>query len=212
MDQNIASTESGVFGQCVKHSFLAGKQLEQASFLKGKIDASVIPAQKMYYETADDASKVALEERRLAEQACRKYYATEFASASSKTSNVALNTAPRNSVFFDLGSATLSPAEKAKLSSIIETYKQSPGTEVVITGRTDTTGDETFNQALSTKRAVAVFEELKSKARAENITLPPSRIEVVGAGEVNGPPNNESRADRRVEVIVVQPGRASLAR
>ncbi len=209
IEQNIASTSSGAFGKCIEHAYLAGMRLDEAKFLKSKIDNSVVVAEKFYYRQGEDASKVALEERKIAEQVCRDYFATQL-SGLPRSSNVALNTNERNEIFFDLGSSTITSEQRAKLRSIVESYKQTPGTEVIITGRTDTTGTSTFNQALSTKRAVSVFEELKTIARSSNVTLPPSRIEVIGAGEVGGPQDNENRADRRVEVIIVPAGRASL--
>ncbi len=83
---------------------------------------------------------------------------------------------------------------------LANTLKQYPDTDLLIVGHTDNVGSESFNQALSKKRANAVSNELVSSGIAKN------RLKIKGKGENQPTDTNESdfgRAqNRRVEIAI----------
>lgn len=101
---------------------------------------------------------------------------------------------------FDTDSAVLSSegkAEVAKVASLLSTYPQSV---VRITGHTDSTGSEKYNQKLSEARAKAVADELMSAG------IKASRITAMGKGELEPIASNDTKdgrkMNRRVEIDV----------
>lgn len=110
-----------------------------------------------------------------------------------------------SSIFFDTNSNSVRESEYAKLESVITELQKTPGTEVIVTGYTDTTGSETHNQELSEQRAEAVVEELTKRAKDTKVSeLPPQRVEVTGRGEVKGPANEPAQANRRVDIMIIR--------
>jgi OOP family OmpA-OmpF porin len=75
-----------------------------------------------------------------------------------------------------------------------------PQAQVEITGYSDTTGSEAYNQELTEKRAQAVADQFQAEGIAAD------RMTVKGMGEANPVESNETRqgreANRRVEVVV----------
>lgn len=74
-------------------------------------------------------------------------------------------------------------------------FDQNPTMKVEISGNTDSTGSETYNQRLSEKRAKAVMDYL-----VQTVGIDPSRLSAVGYGETKpGFPNDtdENRAKNR---------------
>jgi outer membrane protein OmpA-like peptidoglycan-associated protein len=102
-------------------------------------------------------------------------------------------------VDFALGSASLSPAEQARMRVFAEALKrpQLSGMRFRIEGHTDSSGSSALNMALSRARAQAVADFLTSQG------VPESRLDVRGYGE-NRPLAGHSAADpenRRVEAV-----------
>ncbi|BBM66234.1 membrane protein [Vibrio alfacsensis] len=101
-------------------------------------------------------------------------------------------------VQFGLESAEVQDA--SRLSTTIELMNTYPQAQVEITGYSDTTGSEAYNQALTEKRAEAVAEQFKAEGIAAE------RMTVKGMGEANPVASNETREgreeNRRVEVVV----------
>lgn len=101
---------------------------------------------------------------------------------------------------FELGGSTLSSEGKAAVIEMMNKFKGEDVKAVVIEGHTDDTGDASFNQHLSEKRAEAVKAELV--ANGAN----PDKISTVGYGESNPLADNSTRegrsANRRVVVKV----------
>lgn len=101
---------------------------------------------------------------------------------------------------FELGGSTLSSEGKAEIAALIAKFEGKTADSVVIEGHTDDSGDASFNQQLSEKRAEAVKAELVAQgAKAE-------KISTVGYGEDKPIADNatpEGRAqNRRVEIKV----------
>lgn len=101
---------------------------------------------------------------------------------------------------FASNSKDLSFESGVVLHELVETMKQYPQSIVVITGYTDSTGQEQFNQKLSEARAQSVADELEKQG------IEASRMRVYGAGESNPIASNETsegRAlNRRVELKI----------
>ncbi len=104
-------------------------------------------------------------------------------------------------IFFETDSSRLLPESETELNSLLDLLNRNPGLRIEISGHTDNTGGESYNQQLSEKRAGAVFHYLTGKGIA---TL---RLSFKGLGAsqpvaVNSTP--EGRAlNRRTEFKVV---------
>ncbi len=87
--------------------------------------------------------------------------------------------------------------ELAEVANILNTYPQS---KIHITGHTDSTGSDAYNQVLSERRAQSVANELERQG------VNPSQITMTGEGESNPIADNataEGRSlNRRVEVTI----------
>lgn len=98
--------------------------------------------------------------------------------------------------------------DKAKVDNVPELntfanyMKEVDGSKVSITGYTDSTGPEAYNQTLSVKRAQDVADYLSSMG------ISADRMMVSGGGESNPVASNKTKAgraeNRRVEVEIVQ--------
>lgn len=105
------------------------------------------------------------------------------------------------SLSFPVGKATIQPAYFGLLSRVQRGIREYPEAKIVIEGHTDSSGDERYNERLSTKRAEAVREYILS-----NMVLATDQIEAIGYGESRPVANNdteEGRAqNRRIDVIL----------
>lgn len=103
-------------------------------------------------------------------------------------------------LFFDVDSAVLKPAVKAKLNTLASRVADSPVKLLVVVGHADTAGPTTYNQRLSERRKSAVVSYLWKKG------LRPKRLFSEGKGETQPVASNASRAgrakNRRVHVDV----------
>ncbi|MFV8440424.1 outer membrane beta-barrel protein [Vibrio owensii] len=93
-----------------------------------------------------------------------------------------------------------SKTTEATLRNTIEVLNTYPQSQVEITGYTDSTGSEKYNQKLSEKRAQSVADSLKAQGIDEQ------RMTVKGLGEHHPAESNETKVgretNRRVEVVV----------
>lgn len=101
-------------------------------------------------------------------------------------------------VYFAFNKHVLTPAAKRELDLIIPSFKGAKG--LLIEGHTDNVGSDTYNLALSDKRAASVAAYLQSKG----VEL---QFEVVGKGEDEPVANNASEQgrskNRRVEITLL---------
>ena len=105
-------------------------------------------------------------------------------------------------VFFDWDSAKLNPQATNVVGQAAAAYKTKGGARITATGHTDTSGSETYNMALSLRRANAVKDALVQQG------VPATAIAVVGRGEqgllVQTGPNVREPQNRRVEIVIAQ--------
>lgn len=112
----------------------------------------------------------------------------------------------KQTIFFDMGSDDIRKSEKPKLDEVIAYLEKTPSTDVILTGYTDTVGSEKTNKKLSGKRAVAVFQALRQKAKDDNFTqMPPERVDIAGRGQIGGPDNTANQQGRRVDILIIPP-------
>ncbi|MEA3404799.1 MAG: OmpA family protein [Pseudomonadota bacterium] len=104
--------------------------------------------------------------------------------------------------FFDTDMAVLKPVATEELDVYSGYMARNPDKNVKVTGHTDATGSEAYNQALSERRAAAVKIYLEGKG------IDGKRIEAKGMGESQPVADNstkEGRAqNRRVELEIIK--------
>ena len=103
-------------------------------------------------------------------------------------------------IYFDYDASTIKPASRETLLKVLEAIKARPDLKLVIEGHTDADGSDTYNQALSEKRAGSVVEWLVANGIA------PGQLTAKGYGE-SRPVADNSKPDgralnRRVEIAI----------
>ncbi|MCC6916573.1 OmpA family protein [Nitrosomonas sp.] len=103
-------------------------------------------------------------------------------------------------ISFDSGSARIKPDFRPILDSFATSLLNNPGTQVTITGHTDSTGSDTVNNPLSVNRAASTREYLVGRG------VPFQRIQIDGRGSHQPVASNDTAAgrakNRRVEIYV----------
>lgn len=115
------------------------------------------------------------------------------------TGNELIVTMPQD-ILFEIDSSYVNPALQSDLRVLASSLNKYPDTTVDVIGHTDNTGEASYNQALSSRRANAVTDVLIGSGVAS------SRIRSYGRGEDAPIASNltpEGRAqNRRVEIII----------
>lgn len=105
-----------------------------------------------------------------------------------------------SAILFAINSSDLSTASKADLQKLAASLNEYGNTNVLIVGHTDNTGDESYNQALSERRAQSAALALADAG------VSTERLEIVGYGETQPVADNGTvagrQANRRVEVAI----------
>lgn len=103
-------------------------------------------------------------------------------------------------ILFATDSATLTGSLQSDLRALATNLNQYPNTTVNVIGHTDSTGDASYNQGLSQRRAQAVASTLVSSGVAS------SRINAFGRGETSPVASNDTaigrQQNRRVEIVI----------
>lgn len=103
-------------------------------------------------------------------------------------------------VNFDVDKAIVRPADKAQIAEVAEAMKNSPGSSAELVGHTDSTASESYNQALSERRAAAVKNEMVKQGASSGA------ITTSGRGELEPIADNKTKEgrfqNRRVEATV----------
>lgn len=79
-------------------------------------------------------------------------------------------------IFFETDSSRLLPESETELNNLFELLTRNPGLKIEISGHTDNSGTEAYNQFLSEKRAEAVYLFLTAKG------ISPQRLSFKGLG------------------------------
>jgi len=101
---------------------------------------------------------------------------------------------------FDVNSATLTPAGATVMRNLFDSLAEFKGiTGISVTGHTDSTGSEEYNQVLSEQRAATVAAEIATQ-------YPDANIEVTGMGESSPIASNDTaegrQQNRRVDIEI----------
>ena len=109
-------------------------------------------------------------------------------------------TPPSFMVFFDWDRSNLSAQALNTIKQAAGAYKAKGNARITATGHTDTSGSESYNMALSLRRANAVKDALVREG------VPATNIAVLGRGEqgllVQTGPNVREPQNRRVEIVI----------
>lgn len=104
-------------------------------------------------------------------------------------------------VNFDFDKNEIRPDSRPMLDAAIRILKENPNVRIAVEGHTDAVGSVEYNNALSRRRAEAVFQYVVNGGVA------PERMEVVGYGKSRPVASNETPSgraqNRRVELQVV---------
>ena len=104
-------------------------------------------------------------------------------------------------ITFDFDKSDIRPESRPVLDAAVQSLRDNPNIRVSIEGHTDAIGSEKYNQALSVRRAQAVFRYLV------NHGITPDRMEVVGYGESRPVADNDTDSgraqNRRVELRTI---------
>ncbi len=101
----------------------------------------------------------------------------------------------QSQIYFELNSAEVSAADRARIEQVAALVKQYPAVEILLRGFTDKTGNAQYNLKLSQQRAKAVRDRLTSRGVAEDRI----RVEYYGADLT---PDMDSSYGRRVEIVM----------
>ncbi|MGH6920705.1 MAG: OmpA family protein, partial [Geminicoccaceae bacterium] len=109
-------------------------------------------------------------------------------------------------ILFDTDRADIKAGGAQELTRIADFLRNNPDRNLLIEGHTDSTASDTYNLALSQRRANAVEDFLISQG------VDPLRIGSRGYGEQLPVATNDSAAgrqqNRRVELVILDPGEA----
>lgn len=101
----------------------------------------------------------------------------------------------KSDVMFDLDSAALKPGAYPEMDRVAAVLRDYPETRLRVSGHTDQSGTEAYNQQLSERRAMAVKNALIQRGVADY------RIDAIGFGETM-PISSNAAMNRRVEIRI----------
>lgn len=140
-----------------------------------------------------DKQQAELEEKLAAEQAANE---VTLARVEEDTLRVDLN----SEVTFDINSASINDNFNDTLTKLSGVFSEYDKSNIRIVGHTDSSGSESYNQALSEKRAASVSDFLNAKGVAD------MRIATEGRGEAEPRAENTTaggrQLNRRVEIFL----------
>jgi outer membrane protein OmpA-like peptidoglycan-associated protein len=103
-------------------------------------------------------------------------------------------------ILFDVNSSTLRPAAQQNLTDLVRSLEEYEGTDVLVVGHTDSTGEDSYNQSLSERRSDAARNFLVGAG------LDAGRVTAMGRGEMEPLDTNDTESgrqeNRRVEVAI----------
>ena len=103
-------------------------------------------------------------------------------------------------ILFDVNQSTLRPEARTNLQDLATSLEEYEGTDVLVVGHTDSTGEASYNQSLSERRADAARTFLLGAG------LEADRVTAMGRGEEEPIASNETTSgrqeNRRVEVAI----------
>ncbi len=118
----------------------------------------------------------------------------------SRESEGELNVVMKNDILFDFDSSALRSTSRSTLTDVADVLVKYPDTDILVEGYTDSTGSDSYNQALSVRRARSVRDYLVTEGVAG------SRLSALGYGESDPRASNDTaegrQLNRRVEIHI----------
>ncbi|MFV0593691.1 MAG: OmpA family protein [Draconibacterium sp.] len=103
-------------------------------------------------------------------------------------------------VRFEFNSSDLTSAAQSNIVKLVDVFNKYPDTDILVIGHTDSDGSDTYNLALSEKRAASVAKFLTSNG------ITATRLKSSGMGETQPRASNETKEgkalNRRVEFTI----------
>ena len=131
---------------------------------------------------------------------------TELAELQAERTERGLVVTLSDEILFDVDQADLKPGGQQQLARVADFLRNHPDRGLVVEGHTDSTASDTYNLALSQRRANAVEDFLITQG------VDPTRISARGYGEQLPIATNDTAAgrqqNRRVELVVLDPGQS----
>jgi len=129
----------------------------------------------------------------------------KFPSDSDAASESSGKTQMLETIFFEQDSTVIGSQYGPFLQRIADALARNPGASAILEGHTDNTGEESYNQELSSRRAIEVRNAL-----VDELHVSTTRLTAIGAGTAAPMQPNSSSAgrayNRRVEVRLVHLG------
>jgi peptidoglycan-associated lipoprotein len=183
-------------------------EVARQQFVQDSLDA-LTQAQK---DSIEAIRQMAILDRARADSVEQARLAAEAAARKAALESSAKNTELRNElgamVHFEVAQAQLASADRAALDRKVAILNANPSVRLQITGACDDRGSVEYNQALGTRRAVAVRKYLVEKG------IDVSRLDEMSSGEkspiASGNDEMSWAQNRRAEFVIVS-GEAPLA-
>jgi outer membrane protein OmpA-like peptidoglycan-associated protein len=103
-------------------------------------------------------------------------------------------------ILFDVNSSTLRSEAESNLRALVASLEEYEGTDVLVVGHTDSTGEAEYNQGLSERRADSARNFLVGAGLESN------RVTAMGRGEIEPVASNDTLSgrqdNRRVEIAI----------
>lgn len=111
-----------------------------------------------------------------------------------------------NTVYFDFDKSDIKASEREKLKAAKDYLDNNPTHRLLLEGRADWRGTAEYNLSLGDRRANA------AKKYLQTLGVAPARLETLSKGSLEASKNADEATmakDRRVELIVIDPARAT---
>ena len=196
------ATRRAQIGEGVVDEARARQAMAQA---QSQRDAVLMAAREREAQAARDQAASAQAQAALAQQQARASEADaqaaqqQLADLQAKQTERGMVLTLGSNLMFDTGSDVLKPGADDSLNRVAQFLQQHNAIDVRIEGHTDSVGTDSYNDALSERRADAVAHALESRGVDGN------RVHAVGRGKELPIATNETaagrQANRRVEII-----------
>lgn len=109
---------------------------------------------------------------------------------------------PAVQIYFKIDKSDIDPTEQAKLKDLVATLKKIPEYRLILTGHTDSTGNDNYNMELSRDRVDEVYDALSSLGISDSFMM--MRYYGRSKPRVNETNKEKASRNRRVELTIIE--------
>lgn len=109
---------------------------------------------------------------------------------------------PAVQIYFKIDKSDIDPTEQAKLKDLVATLKKIPEYRLILTGHTDSTGNDNYNMELSRDRVDEVYDALNSLGISDSFMM--MRYYGRSKPRVNETNKEKASRNRRVELTIIE--------